>query len=156
VLRTSKEYDVSEMLEREAATAIRLHHKNIVQFIGVSLTPQPLIVMELVNGKTLSSLILKAANKNKHRLPFGTKVHMLLQVVDGMIYLHNEKIVHRDLKPENILVSTDKDVKICDFGVSRSMAKTMTQVVGTARYMSPEVVLSGKYTTACDVYRYSE
>jgi len=47
--------------------------------------------------------------------------YILFQILDGIRYLHASKIVHRDLKPSNILINEDCEIKICDFGLSRSL-----------------------------------
>lgn len=67
-------------------------------------------------------------------------VILLLQVLQGLVYLHNERhVIHRDIKPSNLLVNHKGEVKITDFGVSAMLASSMGQrntFVGTYNYMS--------------------
>jgi len=64
----------------------------------------------------------------------------MFQVLQGLVYLHNERhVIHRDIKPSNLLVNHKGEVKITDFGVSAMLASTMGQrdtFVGTYNYMS--------------------
>lgn len=68
---------------------------------------------------------------------------LLLQVLQGLVYLHNERhVIHRDIKPSNLLVNHKGEVKITDFGVSAMLASSMGQrntFVGTYNYMSVSV-----------------
>lgn len=68
----------------------------------------------------------------------------ILQVLQGLVYLHNERhVIHRDIKPSNLLVNQKGQVKITDFGVSAMLATSMGQrdtFVGTYNYMSVSIV----------------
>ena len=101
------------------------------------------------------------SNKKGYHLPHLTgtarKFITLIEISNGMKYLHERGIIHRDLKPENV-------PRICDFGSSRSMPKlhskssklTMTGKIGTPLYMAPEI-LKGKtnYNETVDVYAFA-
>ena len=67
-------------------------------------------------------------------------IFLFLQVLQGLVYLHNERhIIHRDIKPSNLLVNHKGEVKITDFGVSAMLPSSMGQrdtFVGTYNYMS--------------------
>jgi serine/threonine protein kinase len=83
-------------------------------------------------------------------------VKVIKSLLEAVSYLHDNGIVHRDIKPENILfTSNDEDVKLIDFGLSRrhqqGIDKPMTNPVGTAYYMSPEL-LSCQYDQATDIW----
>jgi serine/threonine protein kinase len=69
-------------------------------------------------------------------------VSIMIQIAEGMEYLHSLPIVHRDLKPENVLLTEDNDVLICDFGLSKvldSQSQSMKSLgVGTMGYQAPE------------------
>lgn len=86
--------------------------------------------------------------------------YIMYQLAKGMKYLHSAEIIHRDLKPSNILINSDCSLKICDFGLARSMAAdtpdkdvVMTEEVATRWYRAPEVLLgSQKYDKSADVW----
>lgn len=79
------------------------------------------------------------------------------QILLGLEYLHKNKILYRDLKPENILLDSAGNVKLCDFGVSKSLStedKTMS-LIGTAQYMAPEqVFMKEGYDFSVDIWSF--
>ncbi|KAK4749570.1 hypothetical protein SAY87_027019 [Trapa incisa] len=78
------------------------------------------------------------------------------QVLQGLVYLHNERhVIHRDIKPSNLLVNQKGEVKITDFGVSAMLASSMGQrdtFVGTYNYMSPERISGSTYDYSSDIW----
>jgi len=81
------------------------------------------------------------------------------QILQALQYVHENGIVHRDIKPENLLLAhpisdtTEFDIKIADFGLAKDYAKSkLTTFVGTADYVSPEILQHKPYTTAVDVW----
>lgn len=77
------------------------------------------------------------------------------QVLQGLVYLHNEHVIHRDIKPSNLLVNHKGEVKITDFGVSAMLASSMGQrdtFVGTYNYMSPERISGSTYDYSSDIW----
>ncbi|KAI6250670.1 Cyclin-dependent kinase 11B [Erysiphe necator] len=81
---------------------------------------------------------------------------LLLQIVSGTLYLHNNWILHRDLKTSNLLLNNRGVLKIADFGMARyfgSPPPNMTQLVVTLWYRAPELLLGTKhYDTAIDMW----
>ncbi|KAK0049940.1 cyclin-dependent kinase 4, partial [Biomphalaria pfeifferi] len=79
---------------------------------------------------------------------------LMIQMVNGIDFLHSNRIVHRDLKPQNILITSDGVLKLADFGLARIYASDMklTSVVVTLWYRAPEVLLTGQYATAVDMW----
>lgn len=79
---------------------------------------------------------------------------LMIQMVNGIDFLHSNRIVHRDLKPQNILITSDGILKLADFGLARIYASDMklTTVVVTLWYRAPEVLLTGQYATAVDMW----
>ncbi|KAL3865518.1 hypothetical protein ACJMK2_042894 [Sinanodonta woodiana] len=78
---------------------------------------------------------------------------MAVFIVQGLLYMWNLKILHRDIKPSNILVSTRGEVKLCDFGVSAQLIKSIAETyVGTNAYMSPERIRADAYGISSDVW----
>ncbi|KAI3844695.1 hypothetical protein MKW92_009872 [Papaver armeniacum] len=81
---------------------------------------------------------------------------LMLQLLEGVEYLHDNWVLHRDLKTSNILMNNQGELKICDFGMSRlygSPLKQYTQLVVTLWYRAPELLLGAKqYSTAIDMW----
>lgn len=86
--------------------------------------------------------------------------YIMYQICKGMKYLHSADVIHRDLKPSNILINSDCSLKICDFGLARSMVAdspdkdvVMTEEVATRWYRAPEVLLGSQtYDKSADVW----
>ena len=82
--------------------------------------------------------------------------YFLHQILRALKFIQGAHIVHRDIKPSNILVNADCDIKVCDFGLSRSITDAMddlTEYVVTRFYRAPEVMLSShEYTDAIDMW----
>ena len=83
--------------------------------------------------------------------------YFLYQILRGLKYIHSANVLHRDLKPGNILINANCDLKICDFGMARTMTSTesnfLTEYVVTRWYRAPELLLNScDYTAAIDVW----
>mmetsp|Transcript_17685 Transcript_17685/g.61967 ORF Transcript_17685/g.61967 Transcript_17685/m.61967 type:complete len:347 (-) Transcript_17685:283-1323(-) len=153
---------------REVAVMSKVHHENLVKFLGVSLSMRPLrVVTEFCEGDTLFGLLHDEVDVE---LVWKQKLKMCTDVGEAMNYLHSFKpqIIHRDLKSLNLLLSkvvsgpTDIPlVKVSDFGLARmkdadagSEWDKMTKEAGTCHWMAPEVP-SGKYDEKADVFSYA-
>ena len=145
----AQEFEADELVEvkerffREAETAGRLSHPNIVTIYDAGEEHDLCyIAMELLKGKDLAPYV-----KKESLLPSERVVSIVARVADALGYAHKQNIVHRDIKPANIMYEPDSDqVKVADFGIARitDSSKTKTgMVLGTPSYMSPEQ-LSGK------------
>jgi len=145
----SQEFEADELVEvkerffREAETAGRLSHPNIVTIYDAGEEHDLCyIAMELLNGKDLIPF-----TKRDNLLPIDKVVSIIARVADALGYAHKQHIVHRDIKPGNLMYEPESDVlKVTDFGIARitDSSKTKTgMVLGTPSYMSPEQ-LSGK------------
>jgi serine/threonine protein kinase len=156
---------INEIIEEiigEACVMSCLRHPKILTLYGVSLTTQALwIVCELCDQGSLRMLL----NDTAHALTERQKLSFCLDVADGMMYLHQRRppIIHRDIKSHNIfIVETSPGkltAKIGDWGSARVVAamsdeRSYTQGVGTACWLSPEVILNAHYSKASDVYAY--
>ena len=122
-----------QVATNEISIMQQLSHPNIVKFIDAfKESGYHFIVMEMCDLDVYQ--LLKTGNSN----PFS----IFKQVLDGLIYLHNNGIYHRDLKPGNILLVKSKDryiAKIADFGWSTRTELSNGLEMGTASYMSPEI-----------------
>ncbi|MDQ3748340.1 MAG: protein kinase [Acidobacteriota bacterium] len=152
--------DALRRFEREAQTAGKLNHRNIVTVFdyGVLSTEGAFLVMELVAGETLSEVL-----KRKEKLDAETVVAWFGQVLDGVEAAHKAGIIHRDLKPDNIFVTRheDKMVRLCilDFGIARFNEHEFTDsvtvpgtVMGTFGYMPPEQLRGEKVDERSDLF----
>ncbi|MCM8749063.1 protein kinase [Thermomicrobiaceae bacterium CFH 74404] len=138
--------------EREAQSAARLAHPNIVNVYDVGHdNGVHYIVMEYVRGQTLKHLILRQA-------PFRVEeaAYVVSQVAAALDYAHRHGLVHRDIKPQNILVDEQGTVKVTDFGIAKGLTDaSLTEAgigMGTVHYVSPEQARGEPATPASDIY----
>ena len=135
--------EVKERFFREAETAGRLNHPNIVTIFDAGEEHDlAYIAMEFLNGTDLT-----AFTKKEKLLPPIAVLKIVGKVAEALHYAHAQNVVHRDIKPANIMLLRDKSVKVTDFGIARITASSKTKtgvVLGTPSYMSPEQ-LSGKH-----------
>ncbi len=135
---------VKERFFREAETAGRLSHPNIVTIYDAGDEHDlAYIAMEFLHGEDLTAFI----SKNK-KLPVKWVLKIIQDVANALDFAHKQDVVHRDIKPANIMYSEEKNlVKVTDFGIARITASSKTKtgvVLGTPSYMSPEQ-LAGKH-----------
>lgn len=92
----------------------------------------------------------------KQRFSVSEVKSLILQLLEGVSYLHDNWVLHRDLKTSNLLLNNKGELKICDFGMARqygSPLKTYTHLVVTLWYRAPELLLGAKkYSTAVDMW----
>lgn len=97
-------------------------------------------------------------NKSMFARPFSVAEVkcLMLQLLEGVAYLHNNWVLHRDLKTSNILYNGKGELKICDFGLARqygSPLRPYTHLVVTLWYRAPELLFGQqKYSTAIDMW----
>ncbi|NNF52600.1 MAG: CHASE2 domain-containing protein [Gammaproteobacteria bacterium] len=135
--------DAKERFFREAETAGRLNHPNIVTIFDVGEEHDlAYIAMEFLKGDHLNR-----NTKADTLMPADKVLDIMARTADALHYAHKLNIVHRDIKPANIMYDSTSDaVKVTDFGIARitDSSKTKTGIVlGTPSYMSPEQ-LGGK------------
>ena len=149
---------VQERFRREAISAARLAHPNVVAtYDAGSDGGTAFIVMELVRGRTLRQVLLAEGP-----LQPGRAVSIAVQVASALEHAHQNGLIHRDVKPANILLCEDgvgpTRVMVADFGIARAAAQSgsdLTQtgaIVGTAKYLSPEQVEGREPDVRSDVY----
>ena len=139
---------------REARSAARLTHNNIVQAIEVGRDgPYHFFAMEFVDGPTIRDLIEREGHLDERRA-----LDIVKSVAHALERAHGEGIVHRDIKPGNIMIGSDGVVKLADLGLARSSENPDTLTVegvalGTPYYMSPEQVRGEvELDTRADIY----
>lgn len=163
---TADEHHFRARFLREARAASKLNHPNIAAIYdyGEISEGQPFIVMELVEGHTLSELIYDG----KLTLPHA--VEIVRDVAQALGEAHSHDIVHRDIKPSNIIIAKRDKVKVLDFGLAKHLngepfqpadpsAKTLlatrTQsgaIVGTPLYLSPEQATGAPVDARSDLF----
>ncbi|XP_009408295.2 serine/threonine-protein kinase STY46 isoform X3 [Musa acuminata AAA Group] len=132
----------------------RVHHKNIVHYIGACVKPTELcIITEYMTGGNLYDHLHKEhiSFELPHLLKFS------IDICKGMDYLHQNNIIHRDLKTANLLLDANSVVKVGDFGVARfqNQEGVMTAETGTYRWMAPEVINHQHYDNKADVFSFA-
>ena len=143
--------EVRERFLREAKSAGRLNHPNVVTIYDVGEQDQiAYIAMELIEGRTLQQML-----RAPERLPLETVVDLAAQIAEGLDHAQRFAIVHRDVKPGNVMVSPSGRAKLTDFGVAYVPSSDVTQVgtaLGSPRYMSPEQVLGLPIDPRSDIF----
>ncbi|KAF9901450.1 hypothetical protein EC991_006098 [Linnemannia zychae] len=127
----------------------KLNHANIVKYYGFEKTTEFLnIILEFCENGSLRSLC-----KNFGKLPEHLGATYITQVLDGLIYLHDQGVIHRDIKGANILATKEGVVKLADFGVATlSNDAGDMSVAGTPYWMAPEIIELSGATTASDIW----
>ncbi len=144
--------DVKDRFFREAETAGRLNHPNIVTMYDAGEEHDlAYIAMEFLKGKDLVPY-----TKPDNLLPLPKVMSLIARVADALDYAHKQNVVHRDIKPANIMYDPEADTpKVTDFGIARitDSSKTKTgMVLGTPSYMSPEQLAGKKIQGSSDLF----
>jgi serine/threonine protein kinase len=151
----AEDEDFVARFRREALSAARLQHPNIVQVFDSGRDPDSArhyIVMEYVDGPSCADLL-----REHKALDIEWTVHLLRDACHGLDYAHRAGVVHRDVKPGNLLVAREANLtKLADFGIAKAAEQTrITQVgavLGTAAYLSPEQARGEEAGPASDIY----
>ena len=136
-LQLSPEHDVDSLLH-EAHTAAGLDHPNIVSIYEVGRDGgRVFVASQYLDGLTLQSLL------SQGKPPIRRTCGLVATIARALHYAHGKGVIHRDVKPANIILDGDGQPCVADFGLAKRLSTTQTisfegQVLGTARYMSPE------------------
>jgi len=144
--------EVKERFFREAETAGRLNHPNIVTIYDAGEEHDlAYIAMEFLKGHDLARYC-----KPDSLLKARTVLSIVARAAEGLDFAHQQNVVHRDIKPANIMYEPESDtIKITDFGIARitDSSKTKTgMVLGTPSYMSPEQLAGKKVDGRSDLF----
>ncbi|ORX40201.1 hypothetical protein BD324DRAFT_644621 [Kockovaella imperatae] len=130
-----------------------LNHPNIVKYKGFAQDKENLfIVLEYCENGSLQTILKKFG-----KFPESLVAVYISQVLEGLLYLHEQGVIHRDIKGANILTNKDGSVKLADFGVSSRAAGPVVdggdhEVVGSPYWMAPEVIEQSGASTASDIW----
>lgn len=154
---------VQARFQREAETAACISHPNVIGVydVGRTLDGWSYLVCEFLEGSDLAAHL-----EQTERLSTAQAVHIALQVCDALTAAHERNVVHRDLKPHNVFLLADASgeipawpvIKVLDFGLSRFLDTTDTQltrtgvIMGTPAYMAPEQARAERGDHRVDIY----
>ena len=142
-----------ERFRREASSAAAVQHPRAVGVRAVRIdTDEAYLVMDLVPGGSLADRLKRAGP-----LPVALAVRTAAEVAQVLGEAHRRGIVHRDVTPTNILLDPDAGARLVDFGIARALEDAVSvtatgDVVGTLRYVAPEVLAGAPPTPASDVW----
>ncbi|XP_036203897.1 receptor-interacting serine/threonine-protein kinase 1 [Myotis myotis] len=161
------EYNAS--LLEEGKMMHRLRHERVVKLLGIIIEEGNYsLVMEYMEKGNLMHVL-----KAEISIPLSVKGRIIMEIIEGMLYLHGEGVIHKDLKPENILVDDNFHIKIADLGVASF--KTWSKLTkeehneqrkadslskkngGTLYYMAPEHLndINARPSDKSDVYSFA-
>jgi serine/threonine-protein kinase len=153
---TTKDPDLVARFFAEARAVNVIKHPGLVKVLALAHLPdgRPYIIMELVEGETLRTLVVRDAP-----LPIGGVLDVMKQLLAALGAAHARGVVHRDLKPDNVMITADGTVKVLDFGIAKLSTTlgggNLTQVgaqIGTPAYMAPEQIRGDEVDARTDVY----
>ena len=147
-----------ERFIHERRVHAELEHNNIARLLdaGSSETGIPFLIMEFVNGLTITDYI------ERHQCNLKTRLSLVIQVCDAIAFAHRKLVLHRDIKPSNILINEDGNAILLDFGIAKLLEdhsehnkQALTsndERLVTLAYASPEQIRGESLTTSSDVY----
>ncbi|CAF1048360.1 unnamed protein product [Rotaria sordida] len=150
-LETSREVKI---LECEINIYKQLNHERIVRYHGAVRTEDYLqIFMEYMTGGSVREQILNYGALTEQLTKKYTR-----QILEGLIYLHNNRFIHRDIKCANILRDISGNIKLADFGTSRRLIAITNQnqqdsgTIGTAHWTAPEIIQGSIFGRKADIW----
>jgi serine/threonine-protein kinase len=143
-----------ERFQREALICREMDHAGVVKAMDEEESQSRVyMVMEWVEGRLLREVLAEAG-----ALPPERATRIALGICDALDHIHARGVVHRDLKPENVMIDAEDHVKLIDFGIgAKAGARRLTfgklsNIMGTAEYISPEQVQGKRGDARSDLY----
>ncbi len=136
--------------ENETASASSFNHPNIVKVYGRGVVEgRPYMANEYIKGQTLRDKLNFSMS-----LTLSEACEVMLQLTDGVSFIHSKGIVHRDIKPDNLFYMSDGTLKIADFGIATPIGEKPKSdaIQGTIYYCSPEVLTGAPASVSNDIY----
>ncbi|MGN1383535.1 MAG: Stk1 family PASTA domain-containing Ser/Thr kinase [Eubacterium sp.] len=148
----TKDAQFVDSFRAESQAAAGLQHPNIISVYDVGREGNiHFIVMELIEGKSLSEVI-----KEQAPMDYREVVRITKQVASALSVAHKHNIIHRDIKPHNIMMTTDGMAKLGDFGIAKALSdSTMeetSKIIGSVHYISPEQARGAYVDERSDIY----
>ncbi len=135
---------------REAETLAKLKHPGLPEIYDFLQKPMPFLAMEFIEGKTLESIL------SGTRVPLKQACTWTHQLFDVLAHCHNSEVLHRDIKPLNLILDRKGHVRLVDFGLAKTADQTQLTtdgaMMGTIRYMPPEMLYGNPITKQSDLY----
>lgn len=135
-----------------------LTFRNILQLYGVCTDSGNVSMVMEIGAMSLSDLLYKEVKYPD--LPWSRRLNIARDIASGCLYLHSKNIVHRDIKTMNILLSQEGIVKLCDFGMSKTLSEleeqdnAAEQLMGTPQWLAPEIAEGESFSKAADVFSF--
>jgi eukaryotic-like serine/threonine-protein kinase len=133
-------------LRREGRLLLSLTHPHIVRAYELIERPDPIVVLETIDGETVDHLI----HRRRQRLPLVDIAYLGMHLCSAAQFLHRNEIVHMDMKPSNV-ISDCGQAKLIDLSIARAPQR-VSGGIGTRRYMAPEQVEGGEIGPPTDVW----
>ena len=151
VLPGNRDKAAVERFFNEARAIAQINHPNIIKVHEIHTTPMHFFAMEYISGQILSVYL------STRRFKLNEKLQLFTKICDAIALAHSHQILHRDLKPDNILVRANGSPVVLDFGIAKDSKTTSNltkkgEIVGTPRYIAPEIVLEQPFDQRSDVY----
>jgi serine/threonine-protein kinase len=145
-----------QRFESEAAAVASLRHPNIVQVFDFNNDGGVYyMVLEYIEGETLQDR-MKRLSDDGQQLSLAEAIKIITHIADAVNYAHQHAMIHRDIKPANIMLGHQGQAILMDFGIVKITGgerHTATgALVGTARYMPPELIRGGDADSRSDIY----
>jgi serine/threonine protein kinase len=133
-------------LRAEGRLLLSLAHPHIVRAYELIERPDPVLILETIDGETLDHLVAR----RDQRLPAVDIAYLGMHLCSAVQFLHRHRIIHLDLKPSNV-ISDMGQAKLIDLSIARPPQRIKAGI-GTKRYMAPEQVRGGEIGPATDVW----
>lgn len=140
VLKKDKLMDHLDAIKEEINILTKLDHPNIVKYYETYIDVNYIyLVMEYIGGGELFDKLTE--QENQTFTEEQARIYMK-KLFGACAHMHHQGVCHRDIKPENIMLSSDGELKIIDFGLSKRHSPTqkLKTIAGTPHYMAPEII----------------
>ncbi|MBL4981943.1 serine/threonine-protein kinase [Pseudomonas fluorescens] len=151
--------DAHVLLYNEFALTRSLRHDRVVRTFSFEVDTHSQVAfftMELLQGVTLDRLLLECP----YGLPWRELQPIALQLLDALVYTHQQNVLHGDVKPANVMVG-EEGVRLFDFGLGHAAGQAGVGLPSVSRsrfnawtpaYAAPELLAGGALTAAADLY----